>query len=322
MKRNLTIVLFSFMFSGCFQEKDQIVEQELSTSENEVRATSSSCLGDRNPDSLLCECGIDPRGLTMLTDTLGLYTTGEDTMPSAHRAQGMIKGAQVVPLNSSGNPSGSGKIHVHAEGMSNALRVFDAFKTLLSASTLDNPKIVFTNKSLGGVDLQEWVDSLGVGAVDVRVQVVFMYHSLSKNFNGCSAQTYIDTTRHYLKQRVLQLEQKYPNLKQIYVQSREFGGWKCYESPGALAEPAAYYNGFGVRKFVDLQVSGAESALSYSNAPFIAWSIYPWDPTTPRSWFEGGGLHPCTTGSNVWAQDWFDFLLNDSTSRQWFAKNP
>lgn len=285
------------------------------------KVISSTCLPDAFPTLIVDECGNDPRNYVPLTASGFLYADG-NSMPVAHRAAGVAAGVLVQPLNDAGQPASTGKIYVDAEGMSNALRVFDAFALKLAGSSLDNSKIRFRNKSLGGVDLQEWVDSLGVGAIDVKVQVVLLYHSLTKNFSGCSQQTYIDTTRYYLRARLLQLKIKYPNLKQVFIQSRELGAWKCYSTPGAAAEPAAWLNGFGVKNFVDLQVSGGDPALAYASAPFMAWGIYPWDGVTPRSWFESPGLHPCTTGSNFWAQQWFDFLLNDSTTRSWFAANP
>lgn len=274
-----------------------------------AKAMALPCLSDVDSPQIVDGCGNDPRNYAPMSE---LYAGG-NVMPANHRTQGEVSGLEVQPIE--------GKIRVAAEGHSNALRVFDAFSTLLDNSSLHNSKIRFVNNATGGMALENWV-AAGVGTVDTRVQVVLLHHSLNKAFGNCSQQTYADSTAYYLRARVLQLKVKYPNVKQIFLQSREFGGWKCYSSPGSQAEPAAYFNGFGVKAFVDLQVSGSDPSLSYANAPFMAWSFNPWDPTTPRSWFEGAGLHPCSTGANFWAQEWFEFLLNDSTTRSWFAANP
>ena len=299
--------LLFLLFFGC-RDADFFVAAQ-SSGQMVVRKISAICLPDVNPANIVDGCGRDPRNYQPMSL---LYVYGNE-MPAAHRLQGEAAAALVQPIE--------GKIIVVAEGMSNALRVFDALKNLLVASTLDNPSVRFQNKSQGGIDLQEWVAS-GVGVIDARVQVVLLHHSLSNNFSACDSQSYVDTTRYFLKQRLLQLKLKYPNCKQVFLQSREFGGWKCYSTPGAPAEPAAHKNGYGVKAVVDLQVSGSDFDLSYLNAPFIAWSFNPWDPMSPRSWFEGAGLHPCSTGANLEAQQWFDFLLNDSTTRPWFAANP
>jgi hypothetical protein len=273
------------------------------------------CLADVSNVTIVDGCGNDPRSYLPMAE---LYV-GSVGMPAAHRVQGEIFSSKVVPRNDQGMPSPTGRIYIHAEGHSNALRVFDAFKGLLSSSSLENSAVRFVNNAAGGMALENWV-AAGVGAVDVKVQVVLLHHSLNKTFGNCNQQTYVDSTAFYLRIRLQQLKIKYPNLKQVFLQSREFGGWKCYSSPGAQAEPAGYYNGFGVKTFIASQVSASDSSLNYQNAPFLAWSFNPWDPATLRSWFEEPGLHPCSTGASFWAQQWFDFLLNDSTTKGWFAK--
>lgn len=285
------------------------------------KRSSGSCLSNVVADSALDECGRNAFGYSPL---VGLYFDS-DTAPAAHRAQGVIAASTVVPLNDQGQPSSTGKIYIDFEGHSNALRIADGLKAAMAASSLESSKIRLRNLAQGGIDLQEWVEVVGVGTVDVRTQIVIMHHSLSKNFSGCDSSAYVDATLYYLRSRLVQLIAKYPNLKIVYAQSRELGAWKCYGSPGAAAEPAAWLNGFAVREFVDLQVAGFDTLLSYENAPFIAWGFNPWSATTPRSWFETGGLHPCTVGSGgaaAWGQQWYNFLLSNSSSRPWFAANP
>lgn len=298
------ILLFVVLLAGCKNEMPTI-----ETYSGEILAKSAAslpCLSDVSNVTIIDGCGNDPRNYLPMSE---LYV-GSVGMPIIHRDHGLVAASLVKPIE--------GKIWMAAEGHSNALRVFAAFSGLLRASNLDNPALRFVNNAAGGMALENWVAG-GVGMIDSRVQIVLLHHSMNKGFADCSQQTYADSTAFYLRARVLQLKVKYPMIKQIFFQSREFGGWKCYSSPGALAEPAGYFNGFGVKAFIDLQVSGSDSILSYANAPFLAWSFNPWQPTTPRNWFEGAGLHPCTTGASYWAQQWFDFLLNDSTTKTWFA---
>lgn len=197
--------------------------------DDENLARRAACLPAVSNVSIVDECGNDPRNYPVLIE---LYN-GSASMPAAHRRCGEAFAAQIIPRN--------GKIVVVAEGMSNALRVFDALAGLLASSGAVNPAIRFVNNAQGGIDLQEWVERVGIGAIDNTVQVALLYHCLSNNFSGCDLDSYADITKEYLKRRILQLKIKYPNLKQVFIQSREFGGWKCYSAPGALAEPAAHH---------------------------------------------------------------------------------
>lgn len=298
--------LLIFLFLGCGSGETDVVNFSEPVVLSKTAATT--CLSDVTPVSLTDGCGNDPRFYVPMAN---LYLDSVD-MPSPYRVRGETAGRQIKPLNSNGQPSSTGRIYIRGEGHSNALRVFAELANKLNSSSLENSSVRLINDAQGGMALENWVAS-GVGTVDPKVQVVLLHHSLNKGFTDCSQQMYMDSTDYYLKLRIAQLRIKHPNLKQVFVQSREFGGWKCYSSPGALAEPAGYYNGFGVRQFVDYYVHANESI-------FVAWSFNPWNPNTPRSWFEGAGLHPCIVGSKYWADMWFNFLLTDSTTKMWFAR--
>ncbi len=103
----------------------------------------------------------------------------------------------------------------------------------------------------------------------------------------------------------------YPNLKQVFITSRTYGGYgvnarftsQTY-SPGCLnPEPFAYEESFAVQRLIVAQITGTpdqySGAVDYSNAPWFDWAPYLWaSGDTPRSdglfWCGGQGDGRCS----------------------------
>lgn len=304
---------------------------------NMVSAAPTLCLPNTvSVNSLIGACGAVPATLPALTSGFSytatsdlsrgaystfLYSTG-NTKPAHHKRVGDSLALLIKPLSVSGQPSPNGSIVVIGEGMSNARYIFDAFASQLTTSKLDNPKVKFKNLSQSGCDLTCWVGN-GAGAVDPQVQVALLYHSNNRPQNGVCVDEkrfpyHAQMTRDQLEARVHQLKQKYPNLKLIYLTSRDFGGWSCPPSGSEYREPVGYEEGFSVKWLIDGQSAGSDADLAYGTAPYLAWGPYLWSATTSRSYFMPDGTHPCSGGQAFFAQQWFDFLLNDSSSQPWF----
>jgi len=108
----------------------------------------------------------------------------------------------------------------------------------------------------------------------------------------------------------------YPNVKQVFISPRIYGGYANTATPPNQLnpEPYAYEIGFSIKWLVDSQIrqirGGAPDAnagdLDYRNrtAPWIAWGPYLWaNGTTPRSdglvWENRDLRYPYSSGSNV-----------------------
>ena len=126
------------------------------------------------------------------------------------------------------------------------------------------------------------------------------------------------------------LRDKFPNLKQVYLSSRIYGG---YASIALNPEPYAYESGFGVKWLIEAQIAGEDSlnfdpAKGPVRAAWMSWGPYLWaDGMNPRSdgltWscsqFDSiDGTHPRPSAQSVVAQILLDYFLNDPTSMPWF----
>lgn len=271
-----------------------------------------------------------------------LYPQDANQMPLAHRIQGEAVAATIRPLDANGSVDpANGKILAIAEGMSNTRDEMNAFLNLLARRQAEiNPKFQLLNFAEGECDLECWL-AKGPGAVDAQVQIALLKHSNnrpqlpdgsprqpspafpdreSKRFPG-----HAQTTKEHLKQRILVLKKKYPNLKMVYLTSRTFGGWSCAPAGNDFREPVAFEEGFAVKWLVADQILRRDPELEFEGddapAPWLAWGPYLWDSTWRQDMYRADGTHPCETGADSVAQLWWDFLMNESTARAWFVKN-
>jgi len=78
----------------------------------------------------------------------------------------------------------------------------------------------------------------------------------------------------YLRDIVLIVENRYPNVKTIYLSSRAYGGYAGASSPSP--EPWAYEGAFAVKWLIESQINVSDPALAYDNTPWLAWGPYTW----------------------------------------------
>src|SRR6185436_5909168 len=105
---------------------------------------------------------------------------------------------------------------------------------------------------------------------------------------------------------------RYPNLKEVFVSSRTYGG---YATTQLNPEPYAYEGGFAVKWLIEAQITQASGGdvdtqsgdLDYEDgtAPWLAWGPYLWAAGTDvrsdglswdRSDFGPDGTHPERSG--------------------------
>lgn len=322
------ILLFGFLFLTACKAHPPIydggsVDSLEVASPSPMASGSTACLPNTvSFSSLVGACGVPVSYLPgllsggpyiSLTDPASvMYDTnlypGSNEPPSLHSARGDSI-AQVL----SGGP-----IKVACFGMSNSKLIFDDLIARLGTSVLDNPQVSVVDFAESGCDLTCWM-SKSV-ASDAAVKVVFLYHSNNKpQSSGCDQlkrfPTHALNTQAQLENFLVKIRSAYPNLKQVFISSREFGGWGCAPSSTKYTEPVAFEEGFSVKWFVEAHLNEV--------SPWIGWGPYTWDSATKRENFRKDGVHPCAViGVPVFSGRWFDFLLNNSSTRPWFAANP
>lgn len=112
----------------------------------------------------------------------------------------------------------------------------------------------------------------------------------------------------------------FPNLRLVYVSSREYAGY-AIPRQRINPEPYAYESGFAVKWAV------AGKMADPRTRPWVAWGPYTWaDGTHPRSdgltWscadFQRDGTHPSAQGTEKVGRMLLRFFTTDSTARTWF----
>jgi hypothetical protein len=253
----------------------------------------------------------------------GLYPGGSNSEPGAHAAAGIARAQGIVPLDTAGIPSPTGKIVLLSIGMSNTTQEFcSGSSTTTSCSAwsfmgqaaadpaVDDTTLAIVNGARGGQDAQAWdaatdanydsvrFNRLGpLGLTDRQVQVAWVKQADAgprDSLASSQADAYLLET--HLGNIVRALKIRYPNLQLVFLSSRIYAG---YATTTLNPEPYAYESGFAVKWLVQAQSDQMANGgtvtdlragdLNYDNgAPWIGWGPYLWaDGTTPR---QGDGL--------------------------------
>ncbi len=296
--------------------------------------------------------GTSVKGLTPLNDLGngtyvgfkgGLYPNGSNQDPSAHFNDGLILAGQIIPLNSTGNPSSSGKVALVSIGMSNTNIETTGLIQLAKNDSSVNPQVVIVNGAEGGEDAHAIVTNpapywtyvnnqlAGAGVSAKQVEAAWLKEA-DASPSGSNI-TYAATLSSQLNTILQMMLQQFPNLKLTYISSRIFAG---YASSTLNPEPYAYTSGLSVKWTVEEQINGT-SAVNYkpSNGPvqtsWIAWGPYMWaNGLVPRSdgltWvcsdFQSDGTHPSTPqGQMKVGNILLNFFKTDPTASPWFLRN-
>jgi len=176
----------------------------------------------------------------------GLYPGGTNTPPAAYRAAGVQAAKSLGPLDGSGNPSAAGKIVFLALGMSNTNMEFGAFMDHEANNSQRNPAVTMVNGSQDGEPASSWASSSAptwgvvegrLSASDVtakQVEVIWL-KEVDVAFEGPEFQTYTKTLQQELSQIATIAGQRYPNLRQIFVSPRSYGGYAGINTPGPVS---------------------------------------------------------------------------------------
>ena len=292
----------------------------------------------------------------------GLYPGGGSVMPVEHAHAGIVRGRAVQPRRQDGTISATGRYVLLSVGMSNTSAEFCGKDTTVDCDStsfmlkvdadpsVNHSALVVVNGSQGGHDAEAW-DSATDEAYDVvrdvrlrakrmterQVEVVWIKQADAEPIVALPS---LDSDAYTLEKRLgdilRSLKVRYPNLKQVFVSSRIFGG---YAETTTNPEPFAYEGGFAVKWIVEAQVNQIRMGrivdpiagnLDYTTvAPWIAWGPYLWaNGTTPRSdgltWtrsdFQLDGTHPTRSGKEKVATALLEFFKTSPQTKCWFVR--
>lgn len=292
--------------------------------------------------------------------TGGLYPNGANIPPAAHGVLGLDRALKVQPLDVNGRVDPAGKIVLLSIGMSNTTQEFCSEPATLPCNSwsfmgqaaadpeVNKTTLAIVNGAYGGKTAPNWDSSTDPEYDRIR-DTLLVPQSLSEQqvqvawvklarFNpkislpAADADAYLLLTD--LGNIMRALKVRYPNLQQVFLSSRIYGG---YATILTNPEPYAYETGFAVKWLIQAQIDQVQSGVPDARAgnldpnavaPWVAWGPYLWaDGLNPRSdglvWeladFDpADGTHPSTSGETKVAQMLLDFFKNSEFSRCWF----
>jgi len=289
---------------------------------------------------------------TYLGEQGGLYPGGENVPPRAHLEAGLSAARKVVPRDAEGRESKDGKIVLLSVGMSNASAEFQIFARQAPEEKGLNPRLLVLDGALGGPasllfgisgqsthpqlstkqQASYWKlvgERLAAAVVTPQqVQVVWMkyaYGPVSQPFPAEARKL-----QSVLVQVLHDMNERFPNLKMVYLSSRSYGG---YVRTPTSPEPHAYETGFAVKWLIADQIAGSPE-LNYSPAkgpvrsPWVAWGPYLWADGVKgrkdglvylREDYVEDGTHPSMSGCGKITKLMMDFFKTDPTARPWFV---
>jgi hypothetical protein len=255
----------------------------------------------------------------------GLYEDGTNVVPNDHNQAGLARVSRIVPIN--------GKIVLLSIGMSNASDVFTLFVQQANGNrSVDHNTLSIVNGALHNQVACFWTVAFGppssacAGAAGItneydrvknfllqpahltenQVEVIWVYDAdPGPTISLPSSQADAYTLEHYLGGIARAAQSRYPNLRMMFLTSREYAG---YATTALNPEPYAYESGFSVKWLIQAQINQLRTGkidpiagdLDYQKgvAPWMVWSAYTWaDGPNPRSdglvWCDGQFGDPC-----------------------------
>ena len=288
----------------------------------------------------------------------GLYPGVSNQPPAAHRDAGLVRARAVQPLDTAGRPNPAGTIVLLSIGMSNTTQEFCSARwrgpceswSFVGQAEREgglNPRLALVNGANGGQTAPLWAAPKSPnydrvrdealrpqGLSEAQVQVVWLKVADARPtvFLPAAEADAFQLLRS-MGEVARALRARYPNLKQVFVSSRIYGG---YASTELNPEPYAYESGFAVRWLVQAQIEQMRQGtrdpragnLAYDAVPWLAWGPYLWaDGEHPRSdgllWrrddLEADGTHPSRLGEEKVGRLLLDFFRTSSFTHCWFT---
>jgi len=292
--------------------------------------------------------------------TGGLYPSSSNTLPAQHHTAGLAHANAIQPLDLNGNPSASGKYVLLSIGMSNTTQEFcsagstlpcDSWTFMGQAATdasVNHTHLAIVDGAAGGKSAAFWISPTlpdydrirdtqltPQGLSEKQVQAVWLKvanpnPTVSLPMSNADAYTLVTQQGQILRA----LKTRYPNMQQVFVSSRIYGG---YATGSLNPEPYAYESGFAAKWLIEAQITQIQNGtidahagdVNYNTvAPWVAWGPYLWaNGTTARSdgltWiqseFQSDGTHPSQSGQQKVGTMLLNFFKNSPVTQCWFV---
>jgi Putative Ig domain/Bacterial Ig-like domain (group 1) len=274
----------------------------------------------------------------------GLYPNGSNARPPSHDADGVTFAKGIVPLDSNGNYSPTGKYVMLAIGESTAQNEFGRFLPLANADPATNPNLVIVNGAQGGgtpfvfesTTSAYWATVLNNYLPQNNVtakQVVVIWMEDTDGIATGTFPTDIAELQTEYETMMQTMHTLFPNLKMVYFSPRVYGGYSNGVGNPDNPEPYAYEVGFAMKWAIQDQINGAANlnynpALGAVKAPWMSWGPYYWSNgmlgrKDGLEWdcadFSADGTHPSSTyGQLKVATALLDYMKTDDTTTPWF----
>lgn len=248
----------------------------------------------------------------------GLYPNGGNAVSAQHNAAGLARANAVRPLDTTGNPSATGKIVLLSIGMSNTTQEFCSASsdppcnawTFMGQAAADagvnHATLAIVNGAMGGRSANFWTSAAAAdydrirdtklvpqGLGEKQVQAVWLkVADAGPTVSLPSQQADAFLLEMEMGNILRALKTRYPNLQQVFVSSRIYAG---YATTTLNPEPYAYESGFAVKWLLQAQMDQIQNGgtivdaragdLNYNTvAPWAAWGPCLWaSGTTARS---------------------------------------
>ena len=289
----------------------------------------------------------------------GLYGAGLNEPPASQLAMAMVAAQQVQPRAADGTLAADGVIGLLSVGMSNTTQEFSAFVRMANADPLKSARVMLIDGAQGGRVASHWADPNG-GALDApndqqqgrpsvwdvvdqrmqrmqrmqvtpaQVQVAWIKQAEARPSSIGAFPAHAEALAGWYAGILVQLHERFPNLKLAYFSSRTYAGWATTQ---LNPEPYAYESGFAVRWTIQKQMLGdpalnADPAKGDVTAPVALWGPYLWtDGESPRAsdglvWLRedvrDDGTHPSESGQRKVAEQLSRFFQTDPTAKGWY----
>jgi hypothetical protein len=288
----------------------------------------------------MSDCTNDRTGQIPLIDGIGLYPENPErpglpnNIPPADYLTRGIEAAKLIRrLDKFGQPANDGRIVFLSASMSNGKREFARFMKLARGQY--SRAVSLVNGAQGGYDALRisdpasdyWTKIKSLlasrGLSEQQVQVIWLKQAVAGETDPFP--NHALELMGYLEKIIAIAKVRYPNLREVFVSSRTYGG---YASKQTSPEPWAYQGGQAVKWLVERHImeSADSKAAGAVASPWVAWGSYLWaDGMNPRSdgliWeckdTEIDGTHPSASGTLKVAKMLLDFFKTNPAT-EWF----
>jgi hypothetical protein len=330
MKIKISTVIITLLFITCSKENSP--NQELISSGNVLLAKL-----DTAGDIPLNDLGTG----TFRGYVGGLYPGGANIASGSYAFDLDRACKLIVPLDTFGNPSSTGKIVFISLGGSTGGQNMTTLKTKTQGNPLTNPNLLLLNCDNGktSATLNSQMNAVdpywshvaqilkgGAHSSFRQVQVIYLESDDSTQSNIAFPDRPL-LVKQDLQQTFRVYKQKFPNLKIVYLEARTrtFGKQQL-----SNREPSPYYLGWACKWAIEDQINGVpgtEYKGKNAVSPLITWAFYQWADSLPRKtdsfyWRfseTSDGLHASATCEDTLTTRFQNFLLRDKHARLWYG---